>query len=203
MYILFNLAFGKSRAFRSDDPDQTQTFEVIFPFEIRQAFQMKYKARYMQKLVSRQYDSSFLSNPIPEMLDENDYKEIETIQNGMLESFKYYLEGVKTSQFNVREKSFFQKIVNCPVNVDHIGKLPIFFKDYWNEFTEVLFCGHEFTLVINLINFINVFYIATGSVVIACMIAMILCNLIIRNVANWIVRRNISRNTLIDDKFFN
>lgn len=63
---------------------------------------MKYKNRYLQKLVGRAYDTSVFSKPIPEMLDENDYKEIETIQNDMLDSFKYYLEGVKTSQFNVR-----------------------------------------------------------------------------------------------------
>ena len=35
------------------------------------------------------------------MTDE-DYGEIEMIHKDMLESFKFYLEGVKTSKFNVK-----------------------------------------------------------------------------------------------------
>jgi hypothetical protein len=95
-------AFGKSRSFKLDDTDQCQTFEVIFPFEIRQAFQVKYKSRYNQKLAGKSYNTSIISNPIPEMLNEEDYKDLEEITNSMLESFKYYLEGVKTSMMNVR-----------------------------------------------------------------------------------------------------
>jgi hypothetical protein len=74
MYDMYYAAYGKSRAFKNDDPDQIQTFEVIFPQEIRMAFQMKYKNRYLQKLVGRAYDTSFFAKPIPDMLDDNDYK---------------------------------------------------------------------------------------------------------------------------------
>lgn len=74
MYILFNEAFGKSRAFRNDDPDSTQVFEVVFPFEIRQAFEVKYKMKYLQKLGN--IDTTILSNAIPEMLSEDDYSDI-------------------------------------------------------------------------------------------------------------------------------
>jgi hypothetical protein len=95
------------------------------------AFQMKYTTRYLQKLVGRAYDTSFLAKPIPDMLDDNDYKELETIQNDMLESFKYYLEGVKTSQFNVRERTFFQRLTKWPTDIDYLKGLPIFFKDHW------------------------------------------------------------------------
>lgn len=35
----------------------------------------------------------------------------------MLESFKYYLEGVKTSQFNIQERSLIQKLMNCPLDM--------------------------------------------------------------------------------------
>jgi hypothetical protein len=35
---------------------------------------MKYKNRYLQKLVGRAYDTSFFAKPIPDMLDDNDYK---------------------------------------------------------------------------------------------------------------------------------
>lgn len=77
-------AYGKNRSFRNDDPDNCQVFEVVFPFEIRQAFQVKYKSRYLQKLIGKAYDTSILAKPIPDMLDENDYNEIEGIQNDML-----------------------------------------------------------------------------------------------------------------------
>lgn len=121
----------------------------------------------------------------------------------MVKSFKYYLEGIKISEFNVREQSFLQRLVSCPIDSDQISELPIFFKDYWHRFTEVLISGHELTMLINLINFINIFYIATGSVTIACLITMIICKLVIKNLANFFIKRNISRNTFIDDKFFN
>lgn len=62
-----------------------------FPFAIRQAFQMKYKNQMIQKLVGRNYNSSVFSKPLPEFMGEEDYKEIEVIQNDMLESFKHYL----------------------------------------------------------------------------------------------------------------
>ena len=75
MYLSNYLAFGKSRAFKNDDPDQIQTFEVLFPFEIRQAFQVKYKSQYEQKLVGKKANVSSFSKPIPE-LDLADYKEI-------------------------------------------------------------------------------------------------------------------------------
>ena len=121
----------------------------------------------------------------------------------MIESFKYYLEGVKTSQFNVREKSFFQKILNCPEDVEFIGKLPLFFKDYWNEFTNVLMSGHEFIFLMNTINLINIFYIATQSVFMGVFITMVIGRILLKNLADMSVKRNISKNTLIDDKFFN
>ena len=121
----------------------------------------------------------------------------------MLESFKYYLEGVKTSQFNVKEKSFLQKIINCPLDTELIGRLPIFFKDYWNEFTNVLMSGHEFLFLMNTINMVNVWYIVTKSIFMGVFITMVISRLILKNLADISVKRNISKNTLIDDKFFN
>lgn len=76
-YLPFHSAFGKSRSFKLDDLDQCQTFEVVFPFEIRQAFQVKYKSRFNQKLAGKAYNTSIISNPIPEMLNEEDYKDLE------------------------------------------------------------------------------------------------------------------------------
>lgn len=52
---------------------------------------MNYKTRYMQKLVGRAENTSVLANSIPQNLQSGDYKELETIQNEMLDSFKYYL----------------------------------------------------------------------------------------------------------------
>ena len=68
---------------------------------------MKYKSRLIQKLAGRAYNTSIISNPIPEMLNEEDYRDLEEISNTMLETFKYYLEGVKTAPMNIRERSLF------------------------------------------------------------------------------------------------
>lgn len=68
MYKIFYLAFGKSRAFKNNDPDQTQVFEVIYPKFIREAFTIEYKNKCMEKLISRSNDTSILANPIPQNL---------------------------------------------------------------------------------------------------------------------------------------
>jgi hypothetical protein len=39
----------------------------------------------------------------------------------MLSTFKYYLEGVKTSQINIRERTLVEKIINCPIDIQTMG----------------------------------------------------------------------------------
>ena len=68
--------YGTTRAFRLDDPDQTQTFEVVFPFEVRQNFQINYKSEYIKRLVSREIGGNLIAPSIPETLNEQDYQEI-------------------------------------------------------------------------------------------------------------------------------
>lgn len=72
---------------------------------------------YLQKLVGRALDTSILAKPIPDMLNDEDYDYLENINNNMLTTFKYYLEGVKTSRFNVLERPFLQKLINCPLDL--------------------------------------------------------------------------------------
>lgn len=67
---------------------------------------MKYKDKYLAKLMAKQVNTSVISKPIPDVFNEEDYRDIDEIQNSMVESFKFYLEGVKTSKFNVKERSF-------------------------------------------------------------------------------------------------
>jgi hypothetical protein len=62
--------------------------------------------------------------------------------------------------------------------------------------------GHEFLLLFNFINFINIFYIAFKNVYFAFFIAFIF-EKIFNFTIGFFIKRNISRNTLIDDKFFN
>jgi len=74
-----------------EDGDQCQTYEVVFPMEVRQAFQVKYVSRFNQTLTRRAYATSFLSNPIPENLNDEDYHDLDEITRTMLETFKFYL----------------------------------------------------------------------------------------------------------------
>jgi len=82
-----------------------------------------------------------------------------------------------------------------------MGKLPVFFKDQWFEFSNILLSGHEFLFLFNFINFVNVFYIATANIYYAFFIAFIF-EKIAGLIYGLAIKRNISRNTLIDDKFF-
>lgn len=81
--------------------------------------------------------------------------------------------------------------------------MPIFFKDRWNDFTNVLMSGHEFLFLINTINLINALYIGTKSVFMAIFITMFISRLVLKNIADFSVKRNISKNTLINDQLFN
>lgn len=53
-----------------------------------------------------------------------------------------------------------------------MGKLPVFFKDLWYEFNSVMLSGHEFILLFNFINFVNIFYIALKNILFAFLIAL-------------------------------
>ena len=119
----------------------------------------------------------------------------------MYETFKFYLEGIKTSNFNIKERSLFEKIIDCPIDTEN-AKLPIFIKDMWHEFSNVTVSGHEFLLLFNFINFVNIFFIATKSIYFAFFIAFIFEKIFIF-IIGFFIKRNISKNTLIDDKFFN
>lgn len=103
---------------------------------------------------------------------------------------------------NVREKSLLDRLTGCPLDVASMGKLPVFFRDQWLQFSNVLLSGHEFLLLFNFINFTNIFFIATHNIYYAFFIAFIFDKLFILMIG-FFIKRNISRNTLIDDKFFN
>jgi hypothetical protein len=65
----------------------------------------------------------------------------------------------------------------------------------------VLLSGHEFLLLFNFINFVNIFYIASSNIYFAFFVAFIFEKMIAL-ACGFFIKRNISRNTLIDDKFF-
>ena len=114
---------------------------MVVPLEVRQVFQVKYASSFNQILGSKNYSTSILSNPIPENLSDEDYNQLETITKTMYETFKFYLEGIKTSNFNIKERSLFEKVIDCPVDTEN-AKLPIFIKDMWHEFSNVTVSGH-------------------------------------------------------------
>jgi hypothetical protein len=93
-------------------------------------------------------------------------------------------------------------VIDCPIDTETIGKLPVFLKDTWLEFKKVMVSGHEFLLLFNFINFVNIFYIATHNIYFAFFIAFIF-EKIFEFLIGFFIKRNISKNTLIDDKFFN
>lgn len=103
---------------------------------------------------------------------------------------------------NVRERTLLEKAIDCPVDTETIGKLPIFFKDLSLDFTNVMVLGHEFILLFNFINFINIFYMATKNIYFSFFLAFIFEKIFTFGIG-FFIKRNISKNTLIDDKFFN
>jgi hypothetical protein len=84
-----------------------------------------------------------------------------------------------------------------------IGNIPVFMKDKWQDFTNVFLSGHEFLFLFNFINWVNVWFIATGNVYFALLLAVIVNELLFEKPAAFLVKRNISKNTFIEEKFFN
>ncbi len=79
----------------------------------------------------------------------------------------------------------------------------MFMKDKWQDFTNVFLSGHEFLFLFNFINWVNVWFVATGNVYFALLLAVIVNELLFEKPAAFLVKRNISKNTFIEEKFFN
>ena len=79
----------------------------------------------------------------------------------------------------------------------------MFMKDKWQDFTNVFVSGHELLFLFNFINWVNVWFIATGNVYFALMLAVIVNEILFEKPAQFLVKRNISKNTFIEEKFFN
>lgn len=121
--FLHNSAFGKGRGFKNEDTEACQTFEVVYPLQIRRNYLMKYKSPLLQKMVAKNFQQqSMFSNPLPDDWDDSDYDQVEKISLSMVENFKMYLEIVKVSLRNVQDRSWWTKFISCPVTQDMVGK---------------------------------------------------------------------------------
>lgn len=79
----------------------------------------------------------------------------------------------------------------------------MFWKDSWNEFTNVFISGHEFLFLFNFINLVNLAYIITKNIYFASLLGIIVNEALFYYPACFFLKRNISKNTFIEEKFFN
>lgn len=71
-------------------------------------------------------------------------------------------------------------------------------KDKWNDFTNAFLSGHEFLLLFNYINWVNLWFVITKDIYFASLIAIIVNELAFNQPANFLIKRNISKNTFIE-----
>lgn len=71
-------------------------------------------------------------------------------------------------------------------------------KDKWNDFTSAFLSGHEFLLLFNFINWVNLAYIITKNAYFAALIGIIINELAFNLPACFFIKRNISKNTFIE-----
>lgn len=76
-------------------------------------------------------------------------------------------------------------------------------KDKWNDFTNAFLSGHEFLFLFNFINWVNLWFVATKNIYFALLLAVIVNEVLFERPAAFLVKRNISKNTFIEEKFFN
>lgn len=101
----------------------------------------------------------------------------------------------------IQERNWFTRMFSCPPDATLHEKLPVMFKDPDYLFTGVLLSGNELFLLINEINLFNFWYIIIGNTFHAVILTMVV-KLLIGFFIEFKMKRNISLNTFVDDKFF-
>ncbi|XP_016977547.1 meckelin [Drosophila rhopaloa] len=108
--------------------------------------------------------------------------------------------AIKDMDYIIKEKSFMEQLLNCEIDNYITENKGTFYIDDSFSFSRVLLLGnHLHICVLELLLLLSIF-LMTSSLLIAAAAACVL-NILLRQVFRHWVRRNVSRKTLIDERF--
>ncbi|XP_017085003.2 meckelin [Drosophila eugracilis] len=108
--------------------------------------------------------------------------------------------AIKDMDYIIKEKSFLEQMLNCEIENYITENKGTFYIDDSFSFSRVLLLGNHLNIfVLELLLLLSIFLI-TSNLLIAAATACVF-NLVLRQIFRYWVRRNVSRKTLIDERF--
>lgn len=135
-------------------------------------------------------------------------QELETGKRVMNKIMMKYIEQVRMDpNMHIRDRSWFQRMLNrAPDDVVNMSK-PVLFKDHWGAFSKTLMMGMDFDFLmmdVVILCFMDRETIrhpdVTSRVCLAVMMAFIV-NHLLYWIRDYLGRRNLSKHTLADEAF--
>lgn len=168
---------------------------------MRHEFNKIYLERIRAVLTQNQVINTLINKPVPE-LQMDDYDNLEKQNKDMANAFRLYLEEVKKSRNQIVARSCWSELLGCPPDEIFYQSLPVFFRDNSHKFTRAFLQGNEWFLLTCEINLLNFWFMILKSSYQAIFLTWIFAKLILKFYHEWLMKRNLSANTLVDDKFF-
>ena len=130
------------------------------------------------------------------------FKYIEEKKRTLSKLLKEYIENVVSEKDKyIRNKTYFQRMFNYPpITMDTLEGTPIFLRDPDLGFQKIFFCGNEFSILLVDISIYEMWDIIFGNT----LVAILMTYLSVRSLVylrNWFGERNISKKTLINQRF--
>lgn len=150
---------------------------------------------------TNQVFNTIAAKPVPE-LQLDDYDTLEMQNKDMANAFRIYLEEIKKSYTQVVTRNCWSDLWSCPPDEIFYQKLPIFFRDNDFRFSQAFLCGNEVYLLLCEINIFNFWFMILKSSYQAIFLTWICVKLLFKMYYEYLMKRNLSSNTMVDDKFF-
>jgi len=198
---------AKSRGLISNDPTNLQTFEIFIPWDMRQKYDGIFKLAVQKEIQDKEMmhqmsNQSRLKGMGPALPAGFNFKLVEKKKKDLQAYLKVYIEGVKanSSQQVLNKTANFRLCGLPPMELEGLQGTPIFFKDYGHCYQETFFMGQDYELFLWNVTIFGLFQLVTGRMMVAIFLTYI-CDRIARWLRGWMGENNLSKKTLIDDKF--
>lgn len=130
------------------------------------------------------------------------FKYIEDKKKNLSKLLKMYIENVYVEKEKyIQDKTPFQRLFSYPpVNMDTLKGTPIFLRDPDLGFQKIFFCGNEFSILITDICIYEMWDLIFKNTLVSILLTYMSIKALVY-LRNWFGERNISKKTLINEKF--
>eukprot|EP00357_Protocruzia_adherens_P001666 CAMPEP_0114976316 /NCGR_PEP_ID=MMETSP0216-20121206/2601_1 /TAXON_ID=223996 /ORGANISM="Protocruzia adherens, Strain Boccale" /LENGTH=982 /DNA_ID=CAMNT_0002337223 /DNA_START=160 /DNA_END=3108 /DNA_ORIENTATION=- len=173
---------------------------------VLKSFEM-YPSKDLVEMLTRMYNGEdIIPQRVPEEMEQFGVRESkkgsDDLRKDMNKALKDHFKRVTTSGASVQEKQLWQRWIGFPPSASSssLSNTSIFYKDNWNSYQNIFFCGKDYQLVLFDILFFNLFYLYVGNSVVAAIATYVMVFLytFFRGSRG---EDNLARRTMIDKRF--